>query len=164
MEDTHKNIVHYRKDCAAEIVAEIGNGLGQYFCRCSHPPQNGGCQRNTGSSQHDTGNQTKGNRCVDGFAHGVVLLGTVCTGDDYAGSHGNTVEKADHHKDQTSGGTDGSQGIVADEITNAPGVEGIVELLKYIAEKYRQGEKQHGLPNRPLGQGIAFRLQNLPLL
>ena len=126
MENTHENVVHDRKDGAAEVVTEIGNGLGEDLGRRSHPPQNDGGQRNAHGGQKRAGHQTKGDCGVNGAAHGVVLPCAKGPGDDYAGTHGNAVKEADHHEDQASGGADCRQSIIAYVIAYAPGVEGVV--------------------------------------
>ncbi len=102
-------------------------------------------------------------KTVDGPAHGTVIPGTVIPGDHDAGTHGYPVEKADHEKDQITGGADCCKRIVVDKISDAPGVECIIKLLKHIAQKYRKGEKQHGFPDRPLGQA-ALMVQDRTLL
>ena len=164
VENAHENVIHDRKQTAAEVKTEIFDGLGQHFRRCAHPAQDHRRQADTHNGQHRTGHKAEGNGCVDGLAHGVILLGTESTGNDHTGTHSQAVEKADHHEDQTAGGADGGQGIVTDEITHTPGIEGVIKLLEHIPKKDRQGKQQDRFPNRPLGQGLALTLQSRTLL
>ena len=126
MEDAHKHIVHDHEDGTPEIIAEIGNGLGKYFLRSTHPPQDGGSQGNTRHRQHNTGDKAQGNGRMDRLSHGIVLSRSVVPGNDHTGTHGNAVKKAHHHKNQTARRTDRRQGFISDKVAHAPGIKSIV--------------------------------------
>ena len=143
----------------AEIIAEIADGLGKHFLRCAHPPQNGGGKQNTQNGQQDSCSKAKGHIGMDGFSHGGIILCAIVPGDDHTCAHGNTVEKADHHENQTAGRADSRQGGVAEKTPHNPGVKGVVKLLKHIAQKYRKGKQQHDFPDRPLGQRMLLVIQ-----
>ena len=102
VEDAYENIVHHREDRTAEIVAEIADGLGQHLLRCSHPPQNRGGEDDTRNRQQNARRQAEGNIGMDGFAHIFLIPCAKIPGDDGAGPHGHTVEKANHHKNQAA--------------------------------------------------------------
>jgi len=155
MENAHKNIVQDAEHSTAEIEPEIGNRLGKNLLRGAHPAQNGGAECNTKNGQKDTGGETEGYICMDGLAHAFKILCAEVTGDNGTRAHGHTVEKADHHKDQTAGGTDGGKGILADEIAYAPGVEGIIKLLEQIAHQDGKRKEDNLFPNRTFRQGVA---------
>ena len=102
---------------------------------------------------------------MDGDAHLFIVLGTEVPGDDHAGTHGNTVEKADHHEDQASGRSHGSQCIFTNEVAHAPGVKGVVKLLKHVAQQNGHGKENDRLPNRPFRHGLLqFRPRQKILL
>ena len=94
---------------------------------------------------------------MDGFFHGFVVPGAEKPGDDDTGTHGHTVEKAHQHEDQTGGGAYCRQGGVADVAAHHPGVEGVIKLLKKVAQEDRQGKQQHLFPDRTLRQGVGIR-------
>ena len=102
VENTHENVVHHREDGTAEVEAEILNGLGKHLFGGAHPLEDQRCQGNAHYGEGSACRQTEGNGGVDGFAHGVVILCTEGSGNDHARTHGDAVEEADHHKDQTS--------------------------------------------------------------
>ena len=74
------------------------------------------------------------------------------------------VKEADHHEDQTAGGTDRGQGIIAYVVAHAPGVKSVIQLLEHISQEHRQGEEDHSLPNRAFGEGILLGPQSGHLL
>ncbi len=76
--------------------------------------------------QHNTDNKSECNGSVNGLSHGIVFFFAEPTGNYDAGPHGYTVEKADHHKNQTARRADGRQRIVAYVIADTPCVECIV--------------------------------------
>ena len=161
VEDAHENVVHHREDRAAEIESEILNGLGEYIGGSAHPSKDHGRQCHTGYCQYGACGKAKGNGGMDGLGHGVILFGTVGPGNDNAGTHGNTVEKTDHHKDEAAGRTYRCQSIITDIVSYAPGVKGIVELLKHVSQEHRKGEEQDRFPNRAFRQG-GFLVQEEP--
>ena len=126
MENANKNVVHDGEDGAAEIVAEIEDGLGKHICGGSHPAQNRRGKGHAQNGEDHTCGKAEGDIRVDGKAHMRIVLGSEIPGDHHACAHGNTVEETDHHMDDTSGGADRRQGIVPQEIANYPGVEGVV--------------------------------------
>lgn len=91
---------------------------------------------------------------MDGKTHMVIILGSEIPGNHDTCAHGNTVEEADHHVNQTTGGADCGQGIITQEIADYPGVEGVIQLLKNIAQKNRQGKEDHLFPDRSFCQRI----------
>jgi len=137
MKNAHKNVIHHGENTTGKEPAEIGDGLGQNLGGCAHPSQNGGGQTDTGNGKGDTGYQAKSNGGMDGFFHGGIVPCAVVPGDDHTGTHRNTGEKADHHENQASGGTDGGEGIITNEIANTPRIKGVIELLEYISEENR---------------------------
>ena len=155
MENTHKDIVHDGEDGAAEIIAEIDDGLGKYIFGSTHPLKN---RRSKGDSQNrkqNTGGKTEGDIGVDGDVHILVILGAEELGDDDTGTHGNAIEETHKHVDQTAGRADCRQSGVTDEFTYRPGVESMIELLENISNKNGEGKQQDLLPDRTLCQSIA---------
>ena len=140
MQDAYEDIVHDGKDRTAEIKPEVGNGLGKYISGGAHPFEDRGRKNNTRNGQDRTGSKTEGHIGMNGQPHGLVVPCAKAAGNYDTGTHGNAVEKANHHKDQTAGGTDSRQGIFTQKIAYTPGVKGIVKLLKDIAQQYRQGK------------------------
>ena len=159
VKDTHEDVVHDGENGAAEVESEINHRLGKNAFRCIHPPKNRRRESDAEHRQQDARSQAEGHIGVDGDAHFFMVLRTEETGDDHTGTHGHTVEKAHEHMDQTAGGADCSQGSIADETAHHPGVKGIVELLKNIAQKNGQGEKQDFFPDGTLGQRIRIGMQ-----
>ena len=96
---------------------------------------------------------------MNGFAHGGKVLRAEIFGDDDTGTHGQTVEEADHHKDQTAGGADGRQRVITDEVADTPGIKGIIELLKNVTKKDRKRKQKHGLPDGSLCQRVLLMKQ-----
>ena len=162
MEYTHKDIIHHSKNSAAEVITEIDNGLRKHLCRCSHPAQNNRCQRNTGDCKRHAGNKAKGDRCMDSLLYSIEVFRAIGSGNDDTCTHGNVIKEADHHKDQTSGGTDCRQCILSYIIAHAPSIERIVQLLEYITQKYRQCKKKHPLPNWSFRQRVFSGLHGDP--
>ena len=159
MEDAHEDIVHHCEDRAAEVAPEIQNGLGQHIRRSTHPTEDSRGKGDTHNGQRRTGTQTEGDIRVNGFAHGGKVLRAEIFGDDDTGTHGQTVEEADHHKDQTAGGTDCRKRIITDEVAYTPGVKGIIKLLKNVAQKDRKRKQKHGLPDGSLCQRVLLMKQ-----
>ena len=156
VEDTHEDIVHHREDGTAEIVAEIADGLGQHLLGGAHPAQDRGGKGHTRNGQQHAGGEAEGDIRMYGLTHSCIVLRAIVPGDDHARAHGDAVEKAHHHKNQAAGGADRRQGGIPQEPAHHPGIEGIVELLEHIAQKHRQGEQQHGLPDGAFRQRIVF--------
>ena len=147
MENTNADIVHNCKDCAAEIITEINDGFGQDIRRGVHPTENCGRKGDTENGQQNAGGQTEGDVRMDGGAHILMILCAEEFCDNDTGAHGHTIEEANKHVNKAAGGTDCRKGGIADEFTYRPGVEGMVELLKNIAQKNRQGKKKDLLPD-----------------
>ena len=156
VEDAHENIVHDGEQCAEEIVAEIGNGLGEHILRRAHPPKNGGGEGDAQHSQQRSRGKAHGDVRMDGPTHGGIVPGAVAPGNHNACAHGHTIEKADHHENQTSGGTDRRQGRVPQKASHDPGVKGVIELLEHISQKNGKGKQQHTLPNGALCERALF--------
>lgn len=98
---------------------------------------------------------------MNGFPQPVEIFGTEVLGDDHTGTHGQTIEKADHHENQTAGGTDSCQSVVANKIADAPSIKGIIQLLKDLPQKQGEGEQHQCLPNRAFGQGVGAPFMRL---
>ena len=159
MENAHKDVVQHCKNGTAEIEPEVGHRLGHNTFRGVHPPENRGGENHAQHRQNAAGHQTESYICMDGDAHLSVIAGTVEPGNDHTGTHGDTVEESHKHKNQAAGGADCSQSGIADEFAHHPGVEGVVKLLKDIAQKNRQGEKEHLVPDGAFRQGIRVGMQ-----
>jgi len=164
MEDTDEDIVHYDEDGTGKVPAEVADGLGQHFLWCSHPPEDRRSEAHACGCQHDTGHKSKGDGCMDRFAHRVIVLGTKKPGDDHTGTHGHAVEETDHHPNEASRRTDRSQRIFTYEVANTPGVESIVKLLKHVADEYRKRKKEHPFPDAAFCQGKTLTRHKTSLL
>ena len=101
---------------------------------------------------------------MNGKPQSLVIPGAEIPGDHHTCAHGYAVEKADEHEDQTAGGADCSQSIVAQIVAHNPGVKRIIKLLKNISQENRQGEQKHFLPYGALGQGIEVRIHGFHFL
>jgi len=160
VEDAHKDIVHHNEGGAPKVTAEIADRLGENVFGCPHPLQNDGGQRYANDRQSHAGHKAEGDGGVDGFSHGLVLLGAEAPGDDHAGTHSKTLEKADHHENETAGGTDRRKGIVVNKESDTPGVKSVIKLLKYIPQEDGHSKQQHAFPNGTLSQRIVLGMQN----
>ena len=150
------------ENSTGEIPAEIGDRLGHHIRWGAHPAQNRGGEGYTCHRQKKTGGQTHGHIRVDGNAHIFVILRAEDSRDDNTGTHGNAVEETHNHMDQTAGGTDGCQRGITDEFTHDPGVEGMIKLLKNIAEENRQRKQKHLFPDGALCQCVTVSVQENP--
>lgn len=159
VEYADKNVVHNGENSTEEIVAEVNNRLWEYVGGGSHPAKNGRSEYNTGCRKHDSAAESKGYICVNGFLHGFIVFCAEVPGNDNTGTHGKTVEKAYHHKYKTAGGTDCSQSVVTQKIAYTPGIEGVVKLLKDIAQKNRKGKENQFFPDRTFSKCIAVGIQ-----
>ncbi len=126
MKNPDENVVHHNKNGPEKIIAEICDGFRENLIGCAHPLQNDWGQRNPCNSQHNADHQTECNGCVNGFAHIFKLFCSENTGNHDPCAHGNTIEKTDHHKNQTARRADSRQGIVAYVIADTPRIECIV--------------------------------------
>ena len=118
LQNTHCDIVHDNGDHAGKVGAEISHRVGHYAFRHADQGQNVRREGDSDDRQQHTGGQTKGDVSVNGFLHIVIPFGTVVSGDGNSGTHGDTVKKANHQKDKTSGGADCGQRILADKIAD----------------------------------------------
>lgn len=156
VENAYKHIVHHREDGAQKVETEILDGLGEHLRGSAHPPQDGGGEGHAQHGEESTCRQAEDDGGVDGLLHHVVFSGAVGAGDHHAGAHGQAVEEADEHKNETAGGADRRQGIVVDVVAYAPSVKGVVQLLEQVAEKHRHSKQYHRLPDGALDQGLVF--------
>ena len=140
MEDAHEDVIHHGEDGAPEVIAKIIDGLGQHIFRRVHPLQNGGGKDHARNGEERAGDEAEGHIRMDGPGHAGVIPRAEIPGDHHARAHGDPVEKADHHEDQAAGGAYRRHGVVANEFTDRPGIEGVVELLKDVAQQDRQGK------------------------
>ena len=81
----------------------------------------------------------------------VQLFGTVVLADDHTGAGGQAHEETDEHIDNGSYRSYGGVSLVADIIADDPGVDGVVELLKNIADEQRKGKRNQMTQNITLG-------------
>ena len=91
----------------------------------------------------------------------VILRAEESCNDD-TGTHGNAVKETHKHVDDTSGRTDRGQSSTADKFAHNPGIKRMIELLKNIAQKNRQGEQKHLFPDGAFRQCIAIVMQEDP--
>ena len=71
-------------------------------------------------------------------------------GNDNTGSYGDSVEKADHQKNQAAGGTHGSKSGISDKIADDQGISRIIKLLKKISPKKGKRKSNNTFPDRTL--------------
>ena len=82
---------------------------------------------------------------VNAAAITSVITIAVCTArltssDDHARTGGKTHERADQHIDDRADRAHGGKRLVAHKIAHNPRIDGVVELLKQIAEHQREGK------------------------
>ena len=162
VEDAHHDVVHDDENGTAEIVAEIDDGQGEDFLGGVHEPQDGGSSADTQNRQQDAHSQSESHGGVNGLVHDVIILGAVVFGDDDTGTHRQAAEETHHQENQTAGGTDGGQGVVADEIAHSPGVEGVIKLLEHIAQEYGEGKQEDLFPDDALRQRCLVAVHDGP--
>ena len=84
---------------------------------------------------------------MNGFLHTVNLPRSIISGDHNPCAYSDPIEETDHEKDQASGRTDRRQRFTAEKIPHDQGICRIIELLKEIAEKERNGKGHEFLPD-----------------
>ena len=162
LENAHKDVVHHHKDGAAEIDPEIHDGVGQYVVRRFHPLENGGSEGDAQHREDDACHQAEGYVGMYGQGHAPLVFGAEVLGDDHAGAHGDAVEEAHHHENQTARRSDRGQSRLVQESTDNQGVCRVVHLLKNVAQQDGHGKEQQLFPDDTLGQGVLIRFQVVP--
>ena len=162
MENANKNIVQDGENHTIGVIPEVGNGLGKNCFGGLHPPEDGGGKGDTQKGQQRTGYQAEGHVCVQRFPKGVMVFGTETFCDEHTGTHGDTLEEADHHVNQAGRGTDCCQCGVTQIVTDYPGVKGIIKLLKEISQKNWKSKQKYlgpdGTISKVLLGGMRFVL------
>ena len=143
LQDSNKNIVHNNPYGSCKICSEIHDGLRQHISRCSHQYQNFGSQKHSHNRQHYTSHKSKRYGCMDCFLQAVLYFCPIISGNNNSGSHGNSIDKSHHQKNQISGRTDCSQRITSKKIAYDQGICCIIQLLKQISEKQWNGKKNN---------------------
>ena len=150
--DGHTDIIEDDGEHAAEIDAEIGQGVGQHRFRGVHDQQQAGHQQQPHHRGEHRGDDAEQEVGVDGPDHIFLVLGAVIPGDDHAAADGDAVEKADDQKGEAAAGADGGKGPVVGEIAQHPGIGQIVELLEQLPQKQGEGKGEDTLDDGALGQ------------
>ena len=141
--DGHTDIVHDNRRHAAEINPEITQSMGHYRIRCTHPHKKMRCKKKACGRADDGGNQTHQKVGMNSFGDIFFILGTEVAGDDDAAAGGNACKKTDNQKNNCSGGTNCSKGIIVGKIADNLGIHHIIKLLKQLPEKQRNGKSQN---------------------
>lgn len=75
-------------------------------------------------------------------------MSSVVPADDNTGTDGSSCKEHNDHIDDTGGGTDGGEGVGADEISDDKTVHGVVELLKEVSDYKRNRKHEQELRDR----------------
>ena len=133
--DALKGIVHDDDRRAHEVPTEVGFRLGEHGGVRAHPPQDMGGQEHPHHGEKEPAQQAKEHVGVDGLADLVAFSGSEVSGDHHPCAGGRAVEEADEQADEGTGGADGGQGFLAQEVAYDEGVGRVIELLEELAQK-----------------------------
>ena len=103
LQDTDKNVIHYKAERTGKVGSEICNRLRQNIGRRSHQYQNFRCQVHAGHRQDQTGCQAECHSRVDRLLQFFVIFLPIISRNHDTGTHGNAINKAHHQKNQISG-------------------------------------------------------------
>ena len=145
LQDTDKNVIHYKAERTGKVGSEICNRLRQNIGRCSHQHQDFRCQIHTDRSQGKSCRKTKSHGRVNHLLQIFPVFRSVVPRDDDTGTHRDTIDEADHQKNQIARRADCRQRVAAKKVSHDQGICRVVQLLKQISEKQRDG-KQDDLP------------------
>ena len=156
LQDTRAKVVQHHGERTGKIDAEIQHRVRHHVLRCSHQPQNLRGEHHARHREHHTGTKAERHRGVDGPFHVLLIPRAEKARDQHARAEGDTVDKADQQHDQARGRTDGGQRLLSDKVSHNQRIHRIIELLEQIAEKNRNGKKEHFLWNAPHRQQILI--------
>ena len=146
LQDADENVIHDKAERTCKIRTEILDGLRQDIGRCSHQHQNFRCQVHTDHSQGKSpAARPKATVVWIAFCRSFLVFRSVIPRNHDTGTHRDTIDEADHQKDQIARRADCRQRVASKKISHDQGVCRVVQLLKQISEKQRDG-KQDDLP------------------
>ena len=107
-----------------------------------------GSQDKTGNSADCGSNQPHQEIRVDSLWNIVFIAGAKIAWNNDTAAGGNAGEKTDDQKDDSAGGTDGGKSIVIRKVADDPCIHHVIQLLKQLTEKQRNGKGQNTAGNR----------------
>ena len=145
-----KKVVHHEGQRSGKIDPKICNGAGQNFSRSPHKYQDLRRGKDADEGQQQTADQTEGRGSMDGQPELFHIPRAEMFGNDNPGPDGDSIEKADHQKNQAAGRTDCGKSGISDKIADDQRIRRIIKLLKKISPKKGKRKCNNTFPDRTL--------------
>ena len=158
LQNADKHVVHDQGGCTGEIDLQISAGPVKHRVRCPHQAQDWRGDQNAEGGHQDAEQCAERNGGMHRLFCGLRMIGPDMPGNDDPGSGREPRHKTDHQVGIGSGGGDRGQGVSVEIVAHDQGIHGIVQLLKEIACKNRQGKSKH------FSTDVPFRHQGVVLL
>ena len=149
------HVVYQIEQGTAEEDAQVGDRIRHNLFGRAHPFQDQRGQKHAQHDQQRASDQTQRHAGMHRPVKLLIVLRPVILGDNHSRAGGDSHKHADDQIDQGVAGTNCSQCLAADEVSNHDGIYGIIQLLKKIAYQKRHGKRQKLLPD------YAFRHDHL---
>ena len=125
---------------AAEEDAKVFGRLIEHILRRLHHAQHGRGRQHAHHGQQHAGGKRQQNGGVYGLTELFKVFRAEVLGDDHGGAGGQADEHAHQRVDDRTGTADGGQRLFPHVVSDYDGVDGIVKLLKKIADQQRDGK------------------------
>ena len=153
--DAGEGVVHNHRADPGKVAAEVADSVIHHLGVGLHPPQQRGGEAHAHGGEEDAAEQAQQHRGVDGAGHPVIVPRAEIAGDGHTRAGGRTGEEADHQEHQRARGADGGQGVIPQESADDQRVGGVIELLKELAEKNRDGKHADETPGNAVGHVLG---------
>lgn len=124
------------------------------FFRCAKEPDDPVCSGEDKDIQYDRHDPEKGKRGQDTFSERFLIFLSEADREDRAASHGKSQEDGSEKGHQGKSGSHGGKCIRPEKPADDQRVGDIIALLQQVAQDHGNGEAQHGLHDRSVGQFI----------
>ena len=141
------DVVNEKTGNAEKVNGKISGGRGKNIIRRRHEAKHRANPQNPDDREENTQNKGHGKRGFDGRMKFFEAFSTKMVADNNPCADGKPIEKEDQHIDDDSRRANGSEGFLADKITNDNGVHSVVQHLKDVSKHQREGKEENLLSN-----------------